>query len=92
MTTQGWFQILIFVALIAAITKPLGIFMFHVFEGPQPLAGTFGRLERWLLRACGVQAERGADVARVRGRAAALQRAGRARHLRHPARAGTCCR
>jgi potassium-transporting ATPase potassium-binding subunit len=32
MTTNGWFQILLFLAIIFAITKPLGIFMARVFS------------------------------------------------------------
>jgi len=33
MTFNGWLQILFFFALILAVTKPLGIFMAHVFNG-----------------------------------------------------------
>jgi len=33
MTFNGWFQILLFIAIIIAITKPIGVFMTHVFEG-----------------------------------------------------------
>ena len=32
MTANGWLQIIVFLALILAVTKPLGIFMAHVFE------------------------------------------------------------
>src|ERR1700687_3748381 len=32
MTANGWFQILFFLALILAMTKPLGVFMAHVFS------------------------------------------------------------
>lgn len=31
MTLNGWLQILLFFAIICAITKPLGIFIAHVF-------------------------------------------------------------
>ncbi len=55
MTANGWFQILIFVVVILALTKPLGIFMFCVFEGErQPLPRVFGPIERWLYRLCGI--------------------------------------
>ena len=55
MTANGWFQILIFVVVILALTKPLGIFMFRVFEGDrQPLPRVFGPIERWLYRLCGI--------------------------------------
>ncbi len=32
MTTNGWMQIVIYLALILAITKPLGVFMAKVFS------------------------------------------------------------
>jgi potassium-transporting ATPase potassium-binding subunit len=32
MTANGWLQILFFLALILAVTKPLGVFMTHVFN------------------------------------------------------------
>src|SRR5947209_20588121 len=32
MTFNGWLQILIFFALVLAVTKPLGVFMAHVFN------------------------------------------------------------
>jgi hypothetical protein len=32
MTANGWFQMGLFVAAIFLITKPLGIFLVHVFE------------------------------------------------------------
>jgi len=32
MTLNGWLQILIFFALVLAVTKPLGVFMAHVFN------------------------------------------------------------
>ncbi|MBC7930798.1 MAG: potassium-transporting ATPase subunit KdpA, partial [Rubrivivax sp.] len=32
MTLNGWLQILLFLALILAVTKPLGLFMTHVFN------------------------------------------------------------
>ena len=32
MTTHGWFQILLFFALVLLVTKPLGIFMTRVFN------------------------------------------------------------
>src|SRR5579871_5462953 len=33
MTINGWLQILVFLALILAVTKPLGVFMARVFSG-----------------------------------------------------------
>jgi K+-transporting ATPase ATPase A chain len=32
MTINGWIQIIVFLALILAITKPLGVFMARVFN------------------------------------------------------------
>jgi potassium-transporting ATPase potassium-binding subunit len=57
MTVTGWLQILLFFAIIVALAKPLGIYMFRVFEGDhQPLPRTFGAVERGLLRLCGLRA------------------------------------
>ncbi len=56
MSLNGWLQIIVFFLLILAITKPLGAYMFRVFEGDQqPLPRTLGRLERGLLKLCGLE-------------------------------------
>jgi K+-transporting ATPase ATPase A chain len=55
MSVNGWVQFLIFFLVILAVTKPLGIYMFRVFEGnQQPLPRFFGPIERGLYRLCGV--------------------------------------
>ena len=55
MTANGWIQILLFAAIIFALTKPLGSYMFRVFEGDQqPLPRLFGSIERLIYRLCGV--------------------------------------
>ncbi len=55
MTANGWLQIGLFALVIFAITKPLGLYMYRVFEGErQPLPRLFGPLERVLYRMCGV--------------------------------------
>jgi len=55
MTLNGWIQILFFALLIFAITKPLGLFMFRIFEGDQkPLPRLLGPIERFLYKICGV--------------------------------------
>ena len=55
MTLNGWIQILLFAVIIFVITKPLGIYMFRVFEGDkQPLPRLFGAMERLLYRLSGV--------------------------------------
>jgi K+-transporting ATPase ATPase A chain len=41
--------------VVLAITKPLGIYLYRVFEGTgRPWPRVFGPLERWSLRLCGV--------------------------------------
>jgi len=55
MTVNGWVQILAFSMVIVAVTRPLGAYMFRVFEGDrQPLPRVFGPIERALYRLCGV--------------------------------------
>ena len=55
MTLIGWLQILIFSVVILALTKPIGVWMFRIFEGDrQPLPRFFGPIERFLCRLCGV--------------------------------------
>jgi K+-transporting ATPase ATPase A chain len=55
MTAIGWLQIIVFFAAIVAVTKPLGLYMFRVFEGErQPLPRVFGPVERFLYRLSGV--------------------------------------
>ena len=55
MTVNGWIQILLYMAMIFAITKPLGSYMYRVFEGDrQPLPRFFGPIERLIYRLCGV--------------------------------------
>jgi K+-transporting ATPase ATPase A chain len=55
MTLNGWLQIIFFFLVILALTKPLGAYMYRVFEGDrQPLPRFFGPLERGLHRLCGV--------------------------------------
>ena len=56
MTINGWLQIIVFFLVIVAITRPIGVYLFRVFEGDrQPLPRTLGRLERGLLRLCGLR-------------------------------------
>jgi K+-transporting ATPase ATPase A chain len=55
MTTNGWMQIAVFLALILAITKPLGVFMAKVFSGDKTFLDFALRpLERLLYRVTGV--------------------------------------
>ena len=55
MTTNGWMQIAVYLALILAITKPLGVFMARVFSGERTFLDPVVRpLERLLYRVTGV--------------------------------------
>jgi K+-transporting ATPase ATPase A chain len=55
MTTNGWIQIGVFLAVILAITKPLGIFMAAVFGGKRTFLDPVARpIERLLYRVTGV--------------------------------------
>src|SRR6516165_2348070 len=59
MTAIGWLQIIVFFVAIILVTKPLGVFMFRVFEGDgQPLPRVYGPLERFLFRLSGVDPKR----------------------------------
>src|SRR5438093_11248948 len=55
MSANGWFQILFFLALILAVTKPMGIFMAHVFSRERTFMDPVLRpMERLLYRVTGV--------------------------------------
>jgi len=56
MTANGWLQIVFFLLVILALTKPLGIYLHRVFEGEQqPFRRTLGAVERSLLRMSGLK-------------------------------------
>src|SRR3954453_9545217 len=55
MTVSGWIQILVFTALVVAVTHPLGGYMTRVFSGERTLlAPVLGPVERGLYRLAGV--------------------------------------
>jgi potassium-transporting ATPase potassium-binding subunit len=59
MTQQGWFQIAIFLVLVAAVTKPLGIFMARVFNRERTFLDPVLRpIERLIYRITGVDEQR----------------------------------
>src|SRR5438132_3231670 len=59
MTLIGWAQIALFFLVVLALTKPLGAYMFRVFEaGRQPLPSLLGPVERFLYRLSGVDPSR----------------------------------
>src|SRR5205085_11321649 len=59
MTVNGWLQILLFLAAVLAVTKPLGLFMARVFDGERTfLHAPLRPVERLLYRLTGVNEER----------------------------------
>jgi len=59
MTANGWLQILFFLALILAVTKPMGVFMTHVFNGERTfLDPVLKPIERLIYRLTRVNADR----------------------------------
>src|ERR1700687_1970074 len=55
MTTNGWMQIFVFLAVILALTKPLGVYMARVFNGQRTFLDPMVRpIERLLYRVTGV--------------------------------------
>ena len=55
MTANGWFQILLFLALVLLVTKPLGVFMTRVFNREKTFMDPVLRpIERVLYRVTGV--------------------------------------
>ncbi|MGA9966643.1 MAG: potassium-transporting ATPase subunit KdpA [Terriglobales bacterium] len=55
MTVSGWIQILLFLVLIFAVTKPLGVFMTRVFNRERTFLDPLARpVERLLYRVTGV--------------------------------------
>jgi len=60
MTLNDVLQILIYLGVLLALTKPLGAYMARVYEGePTLLDPVIGPLERFLYRAAGVRADEG---------------------------------
>ena len=59
MTVNGWLQILLFFALVLLVTKPLGVYMTHVFNGERNfLSFIYRPLEALIYRICGVDEKR----------------------------------
>ncbi|MFT3692240.1 MAG: potassium-transporting ATPase subunit KdpA [Kofleriaceae bacterium] len=55
MTFNGWIQILMFFGVILALTKPLGAYLYRVFEAEKRM---LPRLEHAVLRVCGLREPR----------------------------------
>lgn len=55
MTYQGWILILAFVAILLALAKPVGLWLFALYEGRRtPLHGLLGPVERGFYRLSGI--------------------------------------
>ena len=55
MTLQGWALIALFVAILAALTKPIGLWLFALYEGRRtPLHAVLGPVERGFYRLSGI--------------------------------------
>jgi K+-transporting ATPase ATPase A chain len=55
MTVQGWLLIAAFVGVLLALTKPMGLWLFALYEGRSaPLLGGLGAVERGFYRLAGV--------------------------------------
>ena len=55
MTSSGWFQIFLFFGAVLLVTKPLGIFLWRVFEGKSTWLDPILRpVEKLVYRICGV--------------------------------------
>jgi potassium-transporting ATPase potassium-binding subunit len=54
MSIFAWLQAAAFVVAVVLVTRPLGAWMYRVFEGTPPLRATLGRLERLCYRLSGI--------------------------------------
>jgi K+-transporting ATPase ATPase A chain len=58
MTANGWLQFLIFIALLLALMRPLGLYMARVLEGERTFLSPLLRpLERVIYRVCGIHSD-----------------------------------
>jgi K+-transporting ATPase ATPase A chain len=59
MNLYGWIQIIVYFLVIVVLAKPLGTYLYRVFEDKKrPLPGIFGRPERFIYRICGIDESR----------------------------------
>jgi K+-transporting ATPase ATPase A chain len=62
MTVNGWLQIGLYALVVLLLTKPVGLYLYRVYEGrSRPLARVLGPLERLLYRLSGVDPEKEQD-------------------------------
>jgi len=56
MTGNGWFQILLYFGVILLITKPMGVYLYRVFERKSTwLDPVLRPIERLIYRVCGIE-------------------------------------
>ena len=59
MTMQGWILILLFVATLVALTRPMGMWLYAIYEGRRtPLHRLLGPVERGFYRLSGIDPTR----------------------------------
>ena len=59
MTSNGWFQIAIFFAAVLLVTKPLGVFLWRVFERKSTwLDPVLRPIEKLVYRASGIKEQK----------------------------------
>ena len=59
MTGNGWFQILLFLGVVLLVTKPMGVYLYRVFERKSTwLDPVLRPIEKLIYRAGGVNEER----------------------------------
>jgi len=58
MTLYSWLQLILYLVILLALAKPLGMFMAHVYQGQRTfLDPVLGPVERLMYRLCGVKPE-----------------------------------
>jgi K+-transporting ATPase ATPase A chain len=61
-TVNGWLQIGLFSLVVLLLTKPVGLWLYRVFESrARPLPRLLGPVERLVFRICGVDPDREQD-------------------------------
>jgi len=62
MTANGWFQIVLYLIVLFAVTKPIGVFLARVFAGEKTFLDPALRpVERFVYRLCGIDKTREMD-------------------------------
>ncbi|MFN8652475.1 MAG: potassium-transporting ATPase subunit KdpA [Gemmatimonadales bacterium] len=62
MSANAWIQLLLYLAVLLLLARPLGVWMARVYEGePHPLARWLAPVERWCYRVMGVKPQEEMD-------------------------------